>query len=187
MARCLHGFEPTAVKCPEGCHDDMPAPPPLRRKSPRRRPDVAERNASRGRAPTFTDQQLAEALRGAKTIAEAADRLGVTWAAISGRQNASPTIKALYDAARAPRLRTEIEGWSHPGFIDLTGHRFGCLEVIERASNSSHGNVRWRVKCGACDSFEIYEGIQLRARRTPARWCRACREKPPGTVPRRAG
>lgn len=191
MARCRHGFEPKAVKCPEGCHDALPDPaPPRRTVVPKRSPDEPRQHTRRwgsGRAKTFTDAEAAAALRGAKTIQEAADRVGVTWSGFYARCRKVPALNAMLEKVRAPQYRTERAGWAHSGFKDMTGQRFGVLEVVRRAQNRGNANAAWVCRCGSCGAEEIYEGIQLRSRKTPPQWCRSCRSANPGTVNRRAG
>ena len=47
-------------------------------------------------------------------------------------------------------------------FIDLTGQRFGELEVLERVQ-SRKGNTRWLCRCAACGSETIVQAGNLRS------------------------
>ena len=45
--------------------------------------------------------------------------------------------------------------------IDLTGQRFNCLTVIERAENTTKGIARWKCKCD-CGNYTIVRGSNLK-------------------------
>lgn len=46
--------------------------------------------------------------------------------------------------------------------IDLTGHRFGALLVLERDGATAHGRARWRCRCD-CGALVLRVGRNLRA------------------------
>ena len=43
-------------------------------------------------------------------------------------------------------------------FIDLTGHRFGRLNVIRRIANNIYGNACWFCKCACGETTEVLGG-----------------------------
>lgn len=55
-------------------------------------------------------------------------------------------------------------------FIDLTGQRFGHLQVISRAPNASHGQVRWHCVCD-CGEKTISWTNSLRGGRAKSCGC----------------
>lgn len=233
MARCRHGFEPAAVKCPMGCHglgvavaasETTQAQSVARTRTitnqqivdalkergslngatvalgvshgtiaNRAKACVAVRDAlaavvqqprlhTGGHANQYTDDQLRAALAGAPSIREVCKRLGVKHTSVYLRAKASPELRELYQHAKAV---SGNQGKGHPGLRDLTGHKFGVLEVLSRAANRGNGNAAWVCACSNCGAEEIYEGITLRARRAaPFAWCRQCRPAAPGTVTR---
>lgn len=164
MARCDHGFEPKAVRCPSGCHDSTPA-------------------AARGREKTYSDGELRAALIASKSIREVAERLGVGQTSVYLRSRSKRELWQLYERAKATSGNL---GNQHPGFKDLTGQTFGVLKVVERAENQANGNAAWLCRCEACGDEHIYQGIQLRSNSRSPRWCRGCRSANPGTVTRRS-
>lgn len=81
--------------------------------------------------------------------------------------------------------RGDASRFAHPGFVDLTGQRFGRLVVQSRAPNVT-GNARWRCLCD-CGGKVVVSGIQLRAgaKAGADMRCGDCRPKRPGSVTRR--
>lgn len=59
---------------------------------------------------------------------------------------------------------------------DLTGQRFGDLEVIEIAGKTPRGAVTWRCKCHRCGSEVIIPGQQMTNKRSPQIDC-GCRKR----------
>ena len=57
-------------------------------------------------------------------------------------------------------------------FIDLTGQRFGRLEVLKRAENDKYGNSRWLCECD-CKRKVIAQGGHLRIGDTKSCGCLA--------------
>lgn len=57
-----------------------------------------------------------------------------------------------------------------PAFKDLTGHRYGRLTVVERASNSESGRTRWLCKCD-CGNSIVTLGNSLQSGRTKSCGC----------------
>lgn len=169
--RRKHGFELDSVECPAGCGGTRKSQRRVSGKGHPWRPEIERESKHRGRAQTFTDEQLREALTGAASIREVMKRLGVTFSAVYLRAKAKPALWALYQKAKATSGGARNQ---HPGFKDLTGQRFGVLEVVERAPNAGSGNARWLVRCTTCEGTEIYEGIQLRSMKNP-KACRSCR------------
>ena len=58
-----------------------------------------------------------------------------------------------------------------PGFIDLTGQRFGRWLVLGRAENSKDGRPRWLCRCD-CGREQVVHGNSLRYGKS--RGCRSC-------------
>lgn len=74
-----------------------------------------------------------------------------------------------------------------PGFIDLTGQRFGYLEVLERDENKRLpcGKLRtqWKVFCTRCNStIFIVDGSSLKTGNTKSCGCSSGRSNKPGWV-----
>lgn len=59
---------------------------------------------------------------------------------------------------------------------DLTGQRFGDLEVIEIAGKTPRNAITWRCKCHRCGSEAIIPGQQLTNKRSPQIDC-GCRKR----------
>lgn len=68
----------------------------------------------------------------------------------------------------------------HPGFVDMSGKMLfgGSLSVLARETNTRHGHARWRVKFQACGHEDVYEGLQLRDKKTLPK-CRICIDRDP--------
>ena len=54
--------------------------------------------------------------------------------------------------------------------IDLTGKRFGSLQVISEATPAKNGNLRWRCLCD-CGGYAIAQGVNLRTGHTKSCGC----------------
>lgn len=65
-------------------------------------------------------------------------------------------------------------GKRHSGFVDMTGQVCGTWTVLEEASPSDNGTVRWRAR-HACGAVHVVEGIKLR--NAPPEKCRSCRPR----------
>lgn len=56
--------------------------------------------------------------------------------------------------------------------IDLTGRRFGRLQVLSRAGSDAHGNPLWAARCD-CGAEGVFRGSHLRDGRTASCGCGA--------------
>ncbi len=61
---------------------------------------------------------------------------------------------------------------------DLTGQRFGKLQIIERAASDKHGNARWLCKCD-CGNEKTVAGPELVRGKTKSCGCLQAGGRPP--------
>lgn len=165
MARCRHGFEPSAVKCPEGCHGYVPSGD---------RTSETTQAERVNHARSVTNQQIVDALNERGSLNAAAEQLGITAGTIVNRGKACLAVREAI-ATRDPRKTR------HVGHIDMTGWEQDGWKVIEEVP-SDDGTSRWRCR-HSCGGVEVVTGIRLR--NNPNRYCMACRPKRSGTVARR--
>jgi hypothetical protein len=55
--------------------------------------------------------------------------------------------------------------------IDMTGRKFGRLEVLRRANNSRHGHAKWICQCACGKETSPISGNDLRHGRTKSCGC----------------
>ena len=165
MSRCQHGFEPTAVKCPVGCHGPV-APVEL---------EETTRARLVQRARSVSNAQIVKALKARGSLNGAAVLLGIDPQTITNRSRGDAAIRAALDQRDRRKHR-------HSGFVDMTGQVIQGWTVL-REAKSVTGNVCWECQ-HSCGGVEIIEGIKLRKK--PNKYCQACRPKRAGTVTRRA-
>lgn len=168
MARCKHGFEPAAVKCPEGCHGTRAALPKFSKDG------LGPPERSR-----HTDAEVIAVLREASSLRAAAKELGVVPKALWYRAKRNPEIAVLYKQRRKQ---------PHPGLQNMVGFRCGSWLVVARAPNATDkavGTARWvcRHSCEA-QTERVIEGIRLR--HSPPKYCSACKPRATGIVLRRS-
>lgn len=165
MARCRHGFEPTAVKCPVGCHGPV-APVKI---------EETIRASLVQHARSVSNAQIVEALKERGSLNGAAVLLGINPSTITNRSRGDAAIRAVLDQRDRCKHR-------HSGFVDMTGQVIQGWTVLREAKGST-GNVRWECQ-HSCGAEQIIAGIKLRS--APPKFCDACRPKRAGTVTRRA-
>jgi hypothetical protein len=165
VARCRHGFEPVAVKCPVGCHGPVPA---LEHASETTQAQLINHTRS------VTNRQIVDALNERGSLNAAAEQLGIHPGTIVNRGKADAAVHEAI-GVRDPRKTR------HTGFINMTGWDQDGWKVIEEVQ-SNDGTIRWRCR-HSCGGVEIVTGIRLR--NNPNKYCMVCRPKRPGTVERR--
>jgi len=122
--------------------------------------------------PIRSRREVAEAIRGAGTIEEAAARVGLD----------VPTLRFF---VRSHHMDAAIARFTRPAsrpdsyaLVDMTGRELfgGAVLVEERLANVA-GNATWRVLHRACGHRDVYAGIRLRAQAKAGRLllCRACK------------
>lgn len=91
-----------------------------------------------------------------------------------------PSVKLTREGQ--PRRHRPTEG-RHPGFVDLTGQRFGAWVVLSEAS-TDRGTAQWlaRHDCGATS---VLLGTRLRS--APPKFCKSCRGRRIGEGRRLSG
>ncbi|TAL41980.1 MAG: hypothetical protein EPN91_09420, partial [Salinibacterium sp.] len=98
MARCPHGFEPAAVKCPMGCHGlTEPAEPT--------EIEHASQAALVTRTRAITNQQIIEALKERGSLNGAAIALGINPGTVVNRAKSDPAVRQALSERHTPRQR----------------------------------------------------------------------------------